>query len=206
MNTSPTDYIDNFVSFSFFNVLHKSFYKYFDHSMANNFTALTHASLAVLGSGTYLINKYLNLGLQDYITYDMVKKVSTGYFTYDFFYILKHGKKSLLNLLYLYHHFASIYIINKNPDKYRGPDILFWAELSNIPMYFVYYFIKTKNKKKAEFWKKLQVYTYGIIRFPVLGYLTYDALQNVDDKRPVYYVMPVYFMGLMWTINLYKKL
>lgn len=176
----------------------------FNLSMANNFTALTHASLAVIGSGLYLFSpSFDNLD-----TYDMVKTISSGYFLYDMFYILLYGKRSTLNTLYLYHHFASIYLINHNPLIYRGSHVLFWGELSNLPMYIVYYYIKTepKNSSKVCLWKNIQAYSYALIRWPVLTYITYDTIITVDNPRPIYVALPVYFMGLLWSINLFQKL
>ena len=62
------------------------------------------------------------------------------------------------------------------------------------------------NKKNLAFWKKIQAYMYGVIRWPVLSYLTYSTLNKVEDPRPIYVVLPIYFMGIFWTINLFKKL
>ena len=137
----PTELLDKAVAFGFFNMAHKANKPTWSNAMSNNFTALTHASLTVLGSGCYLLSKYYGDPILSNKLYYGVKTISTGYFTYDMLYILKHGKRSFLNAVYLYHHFASLYIIHKNPDIYNAADILFWGELSNIPMYFVYYYI-----------------------------------------------------------------
>lgn len=209
---NPVELLDKTVAFGFFNLLHQANKHTWNNSMSNNFTALTHASLTVLGSGSYLLSKYYGNKLFSNQMYYIVKTVSSGYFTYDMLYILKNGKRSFLNAVYLYHHLATLYIIHKNPDVYRAGDILFWGELSNIPMYFVYYYMKNKiysdkhNKINLSFWKKIQVYMYGIIRWPILSYLTYSTLKKVDNPRPIYVVLPIYFMGIFWTINLFKKL
>ena len=84
---------------------------------------------------------------------------------------------------------------------------MFWAELSNIPSYFVYYYLKTgKNTKKLKILKKLQCYVYSFIRLPLLSYYAYDVIKNADNTIPVLTTLPVYFMGLIWSYNLWKKL
>ena len=39
-----------------------------------------------------------------------------------------------------------------------------------------------------------------------MSYLTYNALSTVEDRRPIYAVLPVYLMGLFWSRTLYKNL
>ncbi len=166
--------------------------------LANNFTALAHASGATILAGLYLCGNGALWGpLVDF---------STGYFLYDFLQILMHGKRNRTNAAYLYHHLASIYIIGQDPEIYRGGEILFWGELSNLPMYYVYYLIKTNNQSKVLFWKKTQAIVYSCIRLPVLGWLGYKTIPNVADKTPFYVVTPVYFLGMYWSLHLWRKL
>ena len=208
----PTELLDKTIAFGFFNMVHKANKPTWNNAMCNNFTALTHASLTVLGAGSYLLSKFYGDPTLSDTLYYSVQSISTGYFIYDMLYIAKNGKRSFLNAVYLYHHLATLYIIHKNPEVYRAGDILFWGELSNIPMYFVYYYMKNKlhsekhNNMNLALWKKIQAYMYGIIRWPILSYLTYTTLKKVEDPRPIYVVLPVYFMGIFWTINLFKKL
>ena len=54
--------------------------------------------------------------------------------------------------------------------------------------------------------KKLQFCLYSFIRLPIMSYLTYNALSTVEDRRPIYAVLPVYLMGLFWSRTLYKNL
>ena len=196
------------ISFSSFNLLHRYLRTGLNltDSMANNFTALTHASLSVVGAGSYLLSRYFETPNSDDL-YTICRIISTGYFSYDMLHILMYGKRTKLNLLYLYHHFASIYLLNHNPVMYRCGEVLFWGELSNLPMYMVYYHIKSKSDKSiTNFWKKTQAVGYAAIRWPVLSYVTYDALVNAEDRFPIYVGLPVYFMGIFWSINLCKKL
>lgn len=197
-----------FIAFTGFNLLHRYFINNwkFNQSMANNFTAFTHASLSVLGAGSYLLSRHLELPCADNL-YSACSIVSTGYFSYDILHIITHGKRSKLNLFYLYHHLASTYLIQHDPVIYRCAEVLFWGELSNLPMYMVYYHIKSKSHNSiTNFWKRVQAIGYSAIRLPILSYVTYDALRNAENKFPIYTCLPVYFMGIFWSVNLCTKL
>jgi len=195
--------VDSIVSVSSFTTLHKVFNKFYDSGMSNNFTALTHATGASILGFSYLLSN-------NNLIYYFLKIFSTGYFLYDIKYILKRGKFNQLNIAYLYHHMASIYIINRNPIIYKGGDILFWGELSNIPSYFVYYFIKQatnpENAKKLLFLKRLQFFMYAGIRIPIMGYIATKTLLTTDKPHHFFPVLPVYLMGTIWTYKMFKVL
>ena len=196
---NPSGFLDLFVSLMGFKFLESSikFINGRSVKMANNFTALFHA---IGASG--LTFGYLFLSPNNESLYYVLKKFSTGYFLYDMVFCLKN-LKSPLKYVYLYHHMASMYFINSNP--------LYWAEgigaaeISNIPSYIVYYLLKTKNPN-VKLMKKIQFITYSLIRLPVLGYYLYLSYKNSGYKMPIYAMMPVYIMGLIWTKSLYKQL
>lgn len=194
---------DSIVAFTSFNGVHNLFTKFFDSKMSNNFTALTHATGSTILGFSYLITKNPNL-------YYILKTFSSGYFLYDIKVILKGGDFNKLNLAFLYHHLASIYIINKNPVIYKGGNILFWGELSNIPSYFVYYCIKNKNNPQfaqhIPLLKKLQFFMYVGIRLPIMGYLAIKTLMTADKPLEFSPVIPVYIMGTIWSYKMYKTL
>lgn len=108
-------------------------------------------------------------------------------------------------------------MVHLNPEIYKSMDILFWAELSNIPSYFVYYYHKTKkNPKLLKKLKLTQFLIYSFIRTPVLTYLLASFVKeninkhnntiNVDVIKNILPTVPVYFMGLYWTMKLWKGL
>lgn len=165
--------------------------------MSQNGVSTTHAIGAISLSFIYYLIENRNI-------YNILANFSTGYFTFDFLCCLFNMKNSILKYAYLYHHIASIYICNILP-KYGAPSILFWAELSNIPTYIVYYYIKNRNRNSVFFWKYIQLITYLIIRIPILGYLLYKKIIFLqDEKYKIYPVLPVYIMGLIWSIKLLK--
>lgn len=169
-----------------------------DVRMANNFTALFHASGASLLTGVYLL-----LGKNSDMLY-WIQKFATGYFLYDVSYLIRNTK-GLPKYLFMYHHLLSIYSIHKNAESYKTMEFYLAAELSNIPSYFVYYMLKTKNKN-LDLMKKIQWALYAPIRVIVLGYYLKEAFnKNPNDTLP-YFLLSVYLLGVIWTKKLWDKL
>jgi len=185
-------------SFVMFQSFHTFLETYMSRPLANNFTAMLHACGTTILTARYL-SGHRNI-------YNIVRAYSTGYFIYDFFHVLKYGKRSATNAFYLYHHLVSIYIIHKNPVIYKGCDILFWGELSNLPSYLVYYFLKTNNPQQLKIWKRIQAIVYTFIRLPVMAKLGYTIVPTVKDKTPFAALVPVYLMGAYWSSHLWRKL
>ena len=189
----------------FFCTLHHILNKKFNTKLTNNFTALTHACGCTLLAGNYLLNKNMS-------NYNALKIFSSGYFIYDFLLLLKHWEPKTLNYSYLYHHCASIYLMHQNPEIYSSGHLFFFAELSNIPSYFVYYFQKQnpKNHNLIKKLKYLQFSMYSIIRVPIVGKILFDgykaALGKDGSYIPFLVGSPVFFMGLIWSKKLFDKL
>ena len=196
---NPMGVMDGFVSFMGFNQFHHFLNSLMERNMANNFTALGHATGSSIMALSYLLTKNTKL-------YYLLKKFSTGYFLYDTYHSAKYLKHPL-STMYIYHHLSTIYYLHQDPEVYKTGQIMFLAELSNIPSYFVYYYLKSsKNTKKIKMLKKLQFYVYSFIRLPMLSYYAYNVIKNADNKIPVLTTLPVYFMGLMWSYKLWKNL
>ena len=188
-------------SFLFFNYLDNQLFHFIssfklqfindsvNKKLSRNWTCFFHAFISVLLS----LNVILDQNSSNYL---LLENFSSGYFLYDSVYIMIYDKKSLSSYLYLYHHLVSIYIIVKGKE-YFIEQILFWAELSNIPSYFVYHFLKM-NDNRSIIWKKIQQIMYIVIRIPILGYLSINIFNNVEDKLPVYFCLPVYLMGIIY--------
>jgi len=191
--------IDSFVFYMGFNLIHDSLNVTMERNMANNFAALFHA---VGSSSSALL--YLTDG--DPSVYYWLSKFSTGYFLYDSVHSAKYLKPPM-SIIYAYHHFATIYFLHKYPIKYNCAKIIFFAELSNIPSYYVYYLLKTgRGKRRLALAKKLQFCMYSFIRLPIVSYLLYDTWFKVDNKTSIYPMLPVYLMGVFWTKALWNNL
>lgn len=179
-----------------FNIIEKIYRQKWNKSQSRNFICLTHAICSVA------LNLNYNLHFYEYS-----KNISIGYFIYDIIFALRYDKYNITQLFYHYHHLTSIYIINQNPKYYLGDKILFWAELSNIPSYLVYYHLHKEviDKKKVIFWKNIQKYVYAFIRIPILGNFLYKSLKIAPNKTPTLTTIPVYLLGIFWTFKLFKQ-
>jgi len=188
-----------------------SYFEYMDYTLSNfitpklarNATACSHAIMAtVIAGGCLLADEKSFDGV-----YNFLKIFSTGYFLYDTHYILRKDKLTLTRWAWLYHHLATIGYLHQDPKIYGAHKIMFWAELSNIPSYFVYYYLQRKmtNTQKFKIWAWIQKILYGGIRLPILGKLAYQTLTTVPNKRPAYALLPVYVMGLIWTTKLFTQ-
>jgi hypothetical protein len=181
--------------------LHEYIFSQFQNrKLARNSVALLHALLAV-------IQNLLHISTPNPKLYNLCKAWSSGYFLWDMLFIFQHEKLNILRLAYIYHHIVSIYIVNQPPNLYFGDKILFWGEFSNIPSYFVYYYLhKDPKNKKLKTWLYLQKWLYAFIRIPILGNILINAWQTAPNKFPIAIVSPVYLMGVIWTYKLFTPL
>jgi hypothetical protein len=191
---------NNFNSFLKFNIFERVFYAFLkDRKLARNASALTHATGAVALNAVHIL-------WPNAIFYNTCVAWSTGYFLYDVYFMLMYEKISKLNLAYIYHHLSLSYLIRFPPALFYTDQLLFWGELSNIPSYFVYHYLHSKPlSPKLVWWTTMQKIIYGGIRVPVLTWVTMRVCQKAPNKLPVLIALPVYFMGLAWTMKLLKK-
>jgi hypothetical protein len=178
-----------------------------DKKISRNWIGLLHASGIILFSGSYI---FLNYYEKDNTwLYNLMKTFSFGYFLNDSLFILRYEKLTPLNLGYLYHHFATCYLLNIGPKLYADK-FIFWGELSNIPIYFIYYYIKKEKltfteECKLACWKQTQKVLYTGIRIPILGYYTYLGLKSNNDFTDKLFVTPLYLMGFLWSCKILLK-
>jgi len=174
--------------------------------LALNTTSLFHASSTVALGINYLLyreNPYL------------LQMNTGGYLLFDLYYMLKMGKYDLLRFMYLYHHVALYPYMLLSSKKHYWPYVIFYAELSNIPNYIVYYSLKSDEAKnvwkgyKSKTTKKLlhvQMYIYSFFRVFILGYYTYLELKGKEKKpMPVYMTSLLYLFGLIWFSAMVKQ-
>jgi len=206
-----------FVTTMFFSI--KKYFQHYSNSekLGINFTSLTHACTSTLLTTLYLYQKYFN-NYESLILDNAIRTFSAGYFIYDNYNCIKNYKGSL-RIGYIYHHFASLLALMQYSSTFKVHELLFCAELSNIPSYIVYYYLHQKKKenysekkkyfntiKNLKLWKKIQKYMYCFIRIPILGYIVIDAVylnyNNSEILNKVLFTMPVYLMGLIWSYKL----
>ena len=172
-----------------------------------NSTALIHASsTSILGLLSNIVNN------------EQIMRFNTcGYFIFDLLYILRNRKIKLLQGMYIYHHIVGYYYMTLDPMIYNWQQVIAWGEFSNIPSYFVYYYLKkskeTFTDKKCvlhyqnnlKLWKKIQLIVYTIVRGGVLSFLTYKELQIPEKRAKLYPVTGLYVMSLVWMLAIIQK-
>lgn len=111
---------------------------------------------------------------------------------------------------YIIHHIAAIYVI-QCIYLYDGIiqkviiSKLIFVELSNLPLYYVYHYLKTNKVKDCDYYKKLlnlkifQLSSYGFLRVVVCGYLLFTYFNDIKHK-PVFTssMVLIYCMGAYW--------
>lgn len=187
----------HFLKFNIFEWVAHAFIK--NRKLARNISAGTHACGAVCLNALHIMNPNSEL-------YDLCRRWSTGYFLYDTYFMLRYEKINLLRIAYIYHHLASSYFITFPAKQYLTDQVLFWGELSNIPSYFVYHYLRTNpNSRQLAKWVSIQKFIYAVVRVPILTSIILKGWFTSPNKMPVLAVTPIYFMGLAWTMKLLKK-
>jgi hypothetical protein len=188
-----------------FFMMNKIFNNYLNRKNSRNMVASIHAICSVLFNGVYLLTGSNIIG-------SLSLSLSLGYFAFDTYYILYFEKINFLRSMYLYHHFASMYMITNSHLIPNTHQLLFFGELSNLPSYVVYHYMHTESQDVCtqiivKMFKNIQKNIYGIIRIPVMTTILINMLRTLDFSNPeifkiVTITSPVYFMGLIWSFKL----
>ena len=137
---------------------------------------------------------------------------SIVYFIYDSYSIWFNKIKDYYP--FLIHHCASIYFLQclfNYEGAIKNKMILGYIilEITNLPSYYIYYFIKTNKTKNEEYYKKLlnmkkiQIGLYIVLRIFIFAYLMKIMYNNVCHQ-PVLSscIIGLYFMGIYWLYKL----
>lgn len=136
-----------------------------------------------------------------------------GYYLYDTVeqYVNLNKKFSISTILYIYHHLTSLYTFN-NYDlvKYKLGNLLYMAELANVPTKYVYYLLteeKLNNNKYfiTNIMKIIQLFSYIYVRIYKVSLLYYYLFYSVEDRFPLYLNLPMYVIGIGWTYAIYER-
>ena len=175
-----------------YNVVNKILEFYDTKKIAMNYTALIHATIASI--------------LWIYGNPYILKSNTGGYFLFDILYLLRNREINLLHGLYYYHHCSCLYYMTLDPKIYNWFNIIAVGEMSNIPTYFVYYYLKKNpNDINLKKWKIIQKVWYGFLRVVVLSYMTYNEVMDPVKTLTVMPVVPVYFMSLLWAFAIFYQ-
>ena len=189
-----------------YNLIENEFLLIFDKKQSNNFTSAIHIIFTV---SIYLINLYF----KNEIFNNFLVLNSTGFFLNDILFIIKKRKCKIKDFVYLYHHSLTIIYIFNQPDNSNCMLIICWAEISNIPSHFVYYYINITNKNFFQikinfFCEKAQLFLYSFIRIVFISYLSYN--ENYIEKNQFQsivfiFTLPLVLLGWVYSYVLLKK-
>ena len=80
------------------------------------------------------------------------------------------------------------------------------GELSNIPNYIVYHYLKTDPEGESlKKWRIVQKVWYGSIRIIVASVLTYHELKDPVRFKMLWPVAPLYLLGMTWALTMIKQ-
>ena len=170
-----------------------------EYKLALNKVSATHAYICLLIIG---LVSYNILSDQWLIYWSM------GFYISDTVTLLSN-KLNIVTLLYLYHHIISIAIINLVfYDKFKQDtiDIIFLAEISNLPLYVVYHLKKKNlNDQLYKICLYIEIVQYSFFRIFGLGYYLYYRIYSNYDSIILTNCIVLYMMGVYWSIQLCKS-
>lgn len=137
-----------------------------------------------------------------------------GFFINEIGFFYKEREYTKTNIALIIHHIISLIIINKVEFDSYIFFLLAGAEFTNIPGCILYHYIqkkKTLQLKEKEYeipcgmlQKKIQAVIYIIMRVFVSPYFMYKVLTEEDNISINVLLIPIYLVGVVWSIKLYK--
>lgn len=191
---------------------HKIFYnelkQYNDNDlyrMKSNMISSFHAISIIVFGLTYLATQYNNL-------FYFIFFFSIVYFIYDSYSIWFNKNEEQYK--YLFHHGATIYFLQCliNYEGITKKYMVFGyilLEISNLPEYYIYSYLKSSVIKDEIYYDKLlklkmgQIILYVIMRLFGFGYLFIMIYKNLYHQPILLFcIIALYIMGLYWSYRL----
>lgn len=201
--------LESFLLFLFCLNLDYYLRNFFSRKNARNLVAAFHAYFSVIFHTLYFIN--INFDFSKYLS-DFAFSLSIGYFLFDIYYIIKYDKLDILRYMFIYHHFASIYLLFNNTLIDNTNQLILVAEISNLPSYPIYHLLHLQNRDDKintyiNLLKLIQKIIYFFIRIILMSNLLVNQIIQLDfNNSQNFYLaiisIPVYFMGIIWTVLL----
>lgn len=130
------------------------------------------------------------------VNFHLIAANSVSYFIWDIIHMIEHN---VVDYLYVFHHLATILMFSYDSELVIKK-ILFTAELSNFPTYWVYH--KLKLGKNCEIEKKIQLVWFFYFRIIVLTKFVYLYYENNFVMNNL---LGIYFLGIFWFFNQLSK-
>lgn len=173
-------------------------------NIGENIISATHAIICIILSYLYYTNEITNL--------EYLMNLSIGYYLIDSFINIIHYNNKM-NIIYLLHHFVSILIVsylsdNNTSNVYMTLTGFLLAELSNIPLYIVYFLFQLKKSYKS-FYLTIITYLFIIIeticyislRLLIGSYVLYNMYTHIDITLSILGLL-IEIMSLFWSYKL----
>ena len=156
-----------------------SFFKY---TFLNQFLQRVQRKKLAMNS-TALVQSTTSTFLFLYGTSHQLRVNISGYFLFDLLYLLTQREINLSNSIYYY--------LKTKPEAHTKiqPTVL----------------EKQLHNYKLQFWKKVQKFWFSGIRVILGSYLLYFELKPPNNIRPLLPVLPLYFLGIVWSLYLHKS-
>lgn len=170
-----------------------------------NIISGSHALLVIILGSLYLYTK------NDTMLMCMIA-FSSIYFIYDSYSVWFLKIKEYYP--FFFHHMASVYFLQSLP-KYIGEIgntmILgfVFLEISNLPSYYIYYFLKTNKEKNEVYYSNLtnlklgQLGTYMLLRLIAFAFLFKTFYKYITHQPILFFcIVGLYIMGIYWSYQL----
>lgn len=145
------------------------------------------------------------------IFYELSLGTSSSYLIWDLYYITLNNTKEYA---YMFHHLAGLLLweLTLMSADFKIPIVILYAlaELSNIPMFIIYYLLKTRdstnksNLKSLLYWKFIQVISYGPIRLLLIPYILCPYFFKMSQTLIVVISLMVIIMSY-WQIHITRS-
>ena len=173
----------------------------------NNITELENLTLTNRSTYGNMLQIYNHLIDTHSVTLISLEMMSICYFLYDIGYIVSNNLM-FKKRFYLYHHALMIllhYYAYTSNNTYEYIWLFYYGELSNLFTYTTYHYMKTGNQRLVYISSLIQFLWFWYYRGLLFGSILIPFTFSIDSYLMRILLIPIYVMGIIWGIGLYKN-
>lgn len=174
----------------------------------NNVTELENLTLTSGSTYGNMLEVYNHVIDTHSVALISLKMMSICYFLYDIGYIVSHNLM-FKKRFYLYHHALMIllhYYAYTSENTYEYIWLFYYGELSNLFTYITYHYMKTGDQQLAYKSSLIQFVWFWYYRGLVFGSILIPFTMSLDSYLMRVLLIPIYVMGVIWGVGLYKNI